>query len=145
MELFIQIKNGLPFEHPIFGDNFKEVFPDIDTNNLPPEFAKFTRHEQPVIGAYEVYQGVTYEADESGGFCDVHHVRNMTESERTEKQTQIMQAWAQADGFPSWQFDADKCIMKPPVPCPDNGKTYKWDETTVSWVEIIISDETPKV
>ena len=41
MELFIQIRNGQPFEHPIFGDNFRQAFPDVDVDNLPPEFARF--------------------------------------------------------------------------------------------------------
>ena len=41
MELFIRIKDGEPFEHPIFGDNFRAAFPDIDSDNLPPDFVRF--------------------------------------------------------------------------------------------------------
>jgi hypothetical protein len=43
MNLYIQIKDGQPFEHPIFEDNFIEAFPNVDINNLPLEFAKFRR------------------------------------------------------------------------------------------------------
>ena len=43
MELFIQIRDGLPFGHPIYGDNFRQAFPDVDLENLPPEFARFER------------------------------------------------------------------------------------------------------
>ena len=43
MELFIRIVDGQPFEHPIFGNNFREAFPDVDTENLPPQFARFVR------------------------------------------------------------------------------------------------------
>jgi hypothetical protein len=43
MNLYIQIKDGQPFEHPIFEDNFIEAFPDVDINNLPFGFAKFRR------------------------------------------------------------------------------------------------------
>ena len=43
MELFIRLVNGEPFEHPIMGDNFREAFPHIDTDNLPSEFARFLR------------------------------------------------------------------------------------------------------
>jgi len=81
MELFIRVKNGQPFEHPIFGDNFRQAFPHIDTDNLPPEFARFTRIEMPVLGPHEIYEGVTYERD-GDGFIDVHHVRPMTEEEK---------------------------------------------------------------
>jgi len=43
MELYIRIKNGQPFEHPISGENLKQAFPHVDTNNLPAGFAKFVR------------------------------------------------------------------------------------------------------
>lgn len=47
MELFIQIVDGQPFEHPIHGDNLRAAFPHIDVNNLPPEFARFVRVPPP--------------------------------------------------------------------------------------------------
>ena len=39
LELYIQIRNGQPHEHPIFADNFRQAFPDVDTENLPDTFA----------------------------------------------------------------------------------------------------------
>lgn len=83
MELFIQIKDGKPFEHPISKDNLCAAFPEIDINNLPASFAKFERVSPPEIGIYEVYVGVTYELV-GDIYKDIHHVRNMTESEKLE-------------------------------------------------------------
>jgi hypothetical protein len=91
MKLFIQIRDGKPFEHPIFLDNFQQAFPAIDINNLPPEFANFERLPMPEIGEYEVYEGVTYEWLD-GVVKDFHHVRPMTDDERTAKQEEIEQA-----------------------------------------------------
>lgn len=81
MELYIQIKDGQPYEHPIFGDNFREAFPHVDINNLPLEFARFVRVPQPTIGIFEVNEGVTYELID-GVVYDVWHVRPMTTEER---------------------------------------------------------------
>jgi alkylhydroperoxidase/carboxymuconolactone decarboxylase family protein YurZ len=47
MDCFIRIKDGVPFEHPIHPDNFKDAFPEIDPNNLPEGFAYFKRLEKP--------------------------------------------------------------------------------------------------
>lgn len=65
MELFIRIKDGQPFEHPIHGDNFRAAFRGIDTNNLPPEFARFERVPMPspdagkrIVSATSTYQWV---------------------------------------------------------------------------------------
>ena len=54
MRLFIQIRDGAPFEHPIQEDNFKFAFPQIDMNNLPEEFMDFERVDQKTE-LYEVF------------------------------------------------------------------------------------------
>ena len=39
--------------------------------------------------------------------------------------------------FASWILNEDTCYWEPPVSMPTDGKSYQWDENTVSWVEII--------
>ena len=38
--------------------------------------------------------------------------------------------------FPSWLLDTNTCQWVAPVPYPNDGKLYSWDEATQSWVEI---------
>ena len=135
MELFIRLQNGQPFEHPIFEDNFRQAFPDVDVENLPPEFAQFIRVPQPTIDVYEVYEGVTYERN-GNGFTDVHHVRPMTDEEKTAKQNETKLQWEQ-HGFASWVFDAALCGFQPPVKYPLDGHPYKWDEAAIAWVKVV--------
>lgn len=132
MKLFIRIQDGQPFEHPIMEDNFRAAFPDVDTNNLPPQFARFNRIAPPALGVYEVYEGVTYEPCENG-FTDVHHVRSMTDQEKLDKQNATKAYWAE-HGFPSWVFDEATCSFNSPAPYPQDGGAYYWDEATTSWV-----------
>ena len=91
MKLFIQIRNGQPYEHPITETNFLTAFPNIDVNNLPQEFANFERVEQPVVAEYEVLVGVTYEWD-NGIVKDVWHIRQMTDEERAVYDNKVLQA-----------------------------------------------------
>jgi hypothetical protein len=37
--------------------------------------------------------------------------------------------------FSSWLLNEDTCLWESPVPYPQDGKMYTWDETTTSWVE----------
>ena len=134
MELYIRLKDGQPFEHPILGDNFRQAFPNIDTNNLPESFARFVRVAPPAVGVYEVYEGVTYEWQE-GLVTDVHQVRVMTAEEITAEQDAVKTNWAE-NGHASWVFDEAICAFKAPVAYPTDGKIYRWDESTVSWVEV---------
>ena len=45
--------------------------------------------------------------------------------------------------FASWLLNEDTCRWEPPVPHPNDGQTYRWDEDTVSWVlvEDVLIDE----
>lgn len=90
LELYIQIRDGQPYEHPIFADNFRQAFPDVDTENLPDTFAKFIRVDAPVPDTYEVYEGVTYQWVD-GIVKDVHSVRPMTDEERTAKDVELIE------------------------------------------------------
>ncbi len=38
--------------------------------------------------------------------------------------------------FPSWLLNEDTCRWDAPIPRPDDGKRYSWDEDTTSWREI---------
>lgn len=38
--------------------------------------------------------------------------------------------------YPSWLLDNATADWKAPVPLPDDGKTYDWNESTTSWVEV---------
>lgn len=38
--------------------------------------------------------------------------------------------------FPSWTLNQTTCDWEAPVPMPNDGKRYSWDEAAQSWVEI---------
>jgi hypothetical protein len=88
-DLFIQIRDGMPYQHPIFGDNLRAAFPGIDTDNLPEGFARFIRREAEVsAGPYEVlveeyvWNGAVVE--------DNWHIRPMTEQEIADTRNQAI-------------------------------------------------------
>ena len=127
MELYIRIKDGQPFEHPIFGDNFRQAFPEIDTNNLPPEFARFERVEQPLLGIYEAFSSEhpTYELID-GVWKDVWSVREMTTEEKQVIQQAAINAFnnrEQAENWAAWTLDEATCTMQPPIPRPAPDQT----------------------
>lgn len=137
MELYIRLdENGNPVEHPIFGDNFRQAFPDIDTNNLPSNFAKFIRVKRPALGVYEKNQQVEYVKGEDGVVRDVWSVEQMTAQEIQDKQTAAKEMFAERVGYTSWVFNEATCSFDPPVEYPDDGKRYVWDDANVQWVEM---------
>jgi hypothetical protein len=48
----------------------------------------------------------------------------------------VLDAFIPPKPYPSWLLNTDICDWEPPVPRPNDGKTYVWDENTQAWVEI---------
>lgn len=98
-ELYIQLVDGEPHEHPIFGDNFRQAFPDVDPENLPADrFARFIRVHQPQTGTFEVAELSYGWVD--GVVKDIWTIRPMTEEEETEKrETMAAEAYGLRDAL----------------------------------------------
>jgi len=44
--------------------------------------------------------------------------------------------WAANNGSASWVFNETICGFEAPIPMPTDGKFYRWDEPTTSWIEV---------
>lgn len=42
--------------------------------------------------------------------------------------------------FDSWILNENSCQWEAPIPLPSDSKPFEWNETTNSWVEIVISE-----
>jgi hypothetical protein len=156
MNLYIKVENGQPIKNPVFEENLLQVFGAVFENWEP-----FVRVEKPTLGVYQIlespepiYQKV------NGVWTDVWSLREMTAEEKSAKQQVVKDAFAardQASNWSAWTFDEDTCKYQPPIPRPtdreviwsganndwvdkpqkpDDGKTYRLDFYTSSWVEI---------
>lgn len=38
--------------------------------------------------------------------------------------------------YPSWVLNEDTCLWDAPIPMPQDGKRYSWDEASLNWVEV---------
>jgi hypothetical protein len=133
-DLYLEIQNGLPINHPITGDNLRLLNPNIDLENLPTNIAKFQRNPKPRHSVYDkLDHDVKYEFID-GVVHDIWVVTKMTRAEIKQKQAEAKEMWKSAMGYKSWVFDAEICHHRPPVPYPTDGNHYVWDESTVSWV-----------
>jgi hypothetical protein len=136
MELYIRLIDGQPFEHPILGNNFREVFPNVDVNNLPSTFARFVRIQKPTPAVYQVTETQPTYVWIDGVVTDDWGLRDMTAEEKSAKIAEVMQL----QPFPSWIFDEPTCEWQPPVAHPTEG-FYSWNEETQQWVEVVMPQQ----
>jgi hypothetical protein len=155
MNLHIKINiDGLPDGHPIAEDNVLQVYPGIDLDNLPPNFAKFIRVPPPRCTIYQRVTGPVYALNDEGAYTDVYTIEEISASERVALQDLIKASWIEINGHKSWRFNEATCMYEPPTPQPAvipptstaTGTVYIWDEPTLSWVpeEIPMLENTPQ-
>jgi hypothetical protein len=47
----------------------------------------------------------------------------------------IKDAFIPPKPYPSWILNEDSCLWESPVPYPNDGLYYSWDENSLSWIE----------
>lgn len=123
MNLYIQIENGHPVNHPAFESNLIEAF-----NEIPSNWELFIRVQRPNPDVYQVLESDTPTYEKINGvWTDVWALRSMTNEEKIAKQQQAIIAFnsrEQADNWSAWVFDEVTCKMVPPTPrpAPDEAK-----------------------
>ena len=156
MNLYIETENGVTKNHPAFEDNLIQAF-----GGIPDHWEPFTRVAAPTPGVYEIMDSniPTYSKVDSV-WTDVWTLRDMTVEEKSAKQQGVHDAWAampNASNFTAWIFNEDACEYQPPIPrptdrpvfwqgstnswadlppYPDDGKNYRLDHASASWVLI---------
>lgn len=50
--------------------------------------------------------------------------------------SETLDAFIPPKPYPSWVLNEQTCLWEAPVPYPNDGKFYVWDEQTLSWVEV---------
>jgi hypothetical protein len=48
----------------------------------------------------------------------------------------IRDAFIPPKPYPSWTLNEDSCLWQSPIPYPNDGKMYQWNEQTGNWEEI---------
>lgn len=134
MNLYIQIENGVPINHPALEENLLGAFGEIPSNWEP-----FVRVPKPIPPLYKTFDDPEVEyAKVDGVWADVWHLRDMTPEEKINHQNNYKDWWSkrrQLENFSAWIFDESICDYVPPFPKPNDGKDYFWQGTTSSWVE----------
>lgn len=46
----------------------------------------------------------------------------------------LLDAFIPPQPYPSWLLNVQTCLWNAPIPYPDDGQNYTWDEATKSWV-----------
>lgn len=76
-------------------------------------------------GGYSNWKQTSYNASFRKNFAGVGSIYD-----------NVLDAFVQPKPYPSWLLNTNTCQWQAPIPYPNDGKPYQWDEATQSWIEI---------
>lgn len=80
---------------------------------------------QSLYGSTTVWKQTSYNANFRKNFAGIGYTYDP-----------VLDAFIPPQPYPSWLLNTTTCQWQAPVPYPNDGKRYVWDETTQSWVVI---------
>lgn len=139
-KLFLKIsEDGKPETHPILEGNMADLFPNFDANNPPDGFVRFEKTPMPELVDDQQYDYLEYalsqELTEKNGtptWNEVHHIKVTPKDERDKI---ILEFKKMNPDLQDWVYDEETKSLVPPVPKPQDGKTYFWNTNEHKWME----------
>ena len=102
----------------------------ISVNNATIDNLPFPESEpvgvaflQSLFGSTTVWKQTSYNANFRKNYAGIGYTYDP-----------VLDAFIAPKPYPSWVLNTTTCQWQAPVPYPDDGKTYIWDEATLSWV-----------
>lgn len=75
-------------------------------------------------GGYTNWKQTSYNANFRKNYAGIGFVYDAT-----------LDAFIPPKPYPSWLLNTQICQWEAPIPYPNDGKVYRWDESTGTWVE----------
>lgn len=101
---------------------------EVEISELSGEIYKRT--------SYNTRGGVHYQADNNTPSLDQSKAFRKNYAGIGYYYDSIRDAFIPPKPFPSWILNEDTCLWDCPVPYPNDGKMYRWNEETGNWEEI---------
>ena len=78
---------------------------------------------QSLFGSTTVWKQTSYNANFRKNYAGIGYTYDP-----------VLDAFIAPQPYPSWLLNTATCQWEAPVPYPNDGKMYMWDEATLSWV-----------
>lgn len=116
MNLYIQVQDGQPINHPAFENNLLQAF-----GAIPENWEPFVRVQSPVPTIYQIFENPALVYQKVNNvWTDVWVLRDITEKEKV---ITAFNQREQASNWSAWIFDEATNTMVPPIPRPEEDQT----------------------
>ena len=86
--------------------------------------------------SYNTYGGIHYQADNNTPSIDQSKAFRKNYAGIGYYYDPIRDAFIPPKPYPSWTLNEESCLWDSPVPYPNDGKRYMWNEDILNWEEI---------
>lgn len=118
MAYFAELDSSNKVLRVIGVDNFKCM--DRHGNEVIDLGAEFCK---ALFGEHTVWKQTSFNAKFRKNYAGIDYFYDET-----------LDAFIPPKPYPSWVLNTNTCLYEAPIPCPEDGQKYRWDEDSVQWV-----------
>lgn len=119
MAHFAKLENDLVVEVIVVNNDVLNDLPFPDSEPIGVEFC------QSLFGTDTVWLQTSYNGNFRGNYAGIGYIYDAA-----------LDAFIAPQPYPSWTLNLETGKWEPPTPYPTDGNIYRWQEATLSWVEI---------
>lgn len=124
----------------LLSENIMAHFAKLDLNNVVIEVNVIHNNELLDNGVESEAKGIAFLTDWSGGYTNWKQTSYNSTTRKNYAGVgftydAIRDAFIPPKPFDSWLLNEESCQWTAPVAYPIDGKMYRWDESTIAWVE----------
>lgn len=124
----------------LLSENNMAHFAKLDLNNVVVEVNALHNNELLDNGVENEAKGIAFLTDWSGGYSNWKQTSYNSTFRKNYAAIgytyyKHLDAFVPPKYYSSWLLDGQSCQWIAPVAYPTDGKMYRWDESTIAWVE----------
>lgn len=121
MSHFAKVENGIVVNVIVAGQSFIDLLPDVDNW---------------IQTSYNTRGGIHYEPNSNTPSADQSKALRKNYAGLGYTYDSRLDAFIPPKIFASWGLNEETCLWEAPVPMPQDGKSYRWNEELTQWEEI---------
>jgi hypothetical protein len=121
MSHFAKVENGIVVNVIVAGQSFIDLLPDVDNW---------------IQTSYNTRGGIHYEPNSNTPSADQSKALRKNYAGLGYTYDSRLDTFIPPKIFASWGLNEETCLWEAPVPMPQDGKSYRWNEELTQWEEI---------
>jgi hypothetical protein len=131
MSFYIKFENSNPVGHPATLENLQQIYPNFLNDFESLGYYPIEMLRPPAVSSSFPTVIIEPRYELQNGVATMYYItRQMTQEEKQKRYNEMLDY---GHVYIGWTLNSENLFWEPPIPMPDDGQNYSWDNDTQNW------------